>query len=224
MSVSTNPKSSSSENHLGTWKKRLKPVCTECGPLRVTVTSRYVQRMLNLQYIGSCLNTGSQWIVKVNKASCIKMERLFTHCYRVLVTPNVYIHTCTHQMLGKTNHLWKMMFLHEFPFKNVKLHFFRGPSSSLFKLQGLKYFKKHPPDWTHSPNLREKGILLARFGKDIPWKCKSTIEIIGYLFSREFKSSKIVDCFRLIVDLTSRVYLSIAKKFPVIPSLWTPLC
>ena len=144
------------------------------------VTSRYVQRMLNLRYIGSCLNTGSQWIVKVNKASCIKMERLFTHCYRVLATPNVYIHTCTHQMLGNTNHLWKMMFLHEFPFKNFKLHSFRGPSSSLFKLQGFKYFKKHPPGWTHSPNLREKGILLVRFGKDIPWKSKSTIEIIGF--------------------------------------------
>ena len=34
----------------------------------------------------SCLNTGSQWIVKVHKVSFIVVKRLFTHRYRVLAT------------------------------------------------------------------------------------------------------------------------------------------
>ena len=49
----------------------------------------------------SCLNTGSQWIVKVHKVSFIVVKRLFTHCYRVLAT--LTINEISHQwFLGVT--------------------------------------------------------------------------------------------------------------------------
>ena len=31
-------------------------------------------------YVGSCLNAGSQWIIKINRVPFITMNRLFTHC------------------------------------------------------------------------------------------------------------------------------------------------
>ena len=34
--------------------------------------------------IGFCLDTRSQWIVKVNRIPFIQMNRFLTHCYRVL--------------------------------------------------------------------------------------------------------------------------------------------